>query len=79
MVYAEDLKSLTSNGLWVRVPLPALRHPKPEHASGFVDGFAGSGTRRPEPGTRTAVRAARRGRGSFRATARKLSVTESQH
>ena len=25
MVYAEDLKSLTRKGLWVRVPLPAQK------------------------------------------------------
>ena len=36
MVYAEDLKSLTRKSLWVRVPLPALKLPKPEHVSGFV-------------------------------------------
>lgn len=43
MVYTGDLKSLTVKGLRVRVPLPALRHPKFEHVSNFVDDFAAMG------------------------------------
>ncbi len=31
MVYAEDLKSLTRNGLWVRVPLPAQKQLRRKH------------------------------------------------
>ena len=30
MVYAEDLKSLTRKGLWVRVPPPAIMAIKPK-------------------------------------------------
>ena len=41
MVYTGDLKSLTVKGLWVRVPLPAPRHPKLKYVFSFVDGFVG--------------------------------------
>lgn len=60
MVYAEDLKSLTRKGLWVRVPPPAPKLPTTEHASPSCC-FCRGGTRKILRGTRSAEWVAKSG------------------
>ena len=52
MVYAEDLKSLTRKGLWVRLPPPAQKLLRPTLSVGRLLFSAEVGRRKRAPGPR---------------------------